>query len=278
MSGKILVIGATGNVGAPLVEALLAKGEKVVAASRKATPVKGAEAVGLDIANPSTIEAALKDVDRMYLLVPGGHLDVVGLTKPLIEAAARNRVKVVLQSVFGVDADDSIPYRQVELALIKSGAAHVILRPTWFSDNFHSYWSHGVKSGTIAVPAAEGKTSFIDVRDIAASAAAVLTTSKHDGKAFNLTGPAALSYGEAAAVLSKVTGRKIAYQPIDDATFIKGLTAAGVPADYAKFLASIFHPVREGWTAAISLAVKELTGKEPRSVETYARDHTKELS
>jgi len=272
------VLGATGNVGKPLVAELVARGEKVKAATRKGSRVEGTEAVAFDLTQPAGLDAALEGVDRLYLMVPGGHLNVIELTAPVIKAAAARKVKVVMQSVFGVDADDSIPYRQVELALVKSGAPHVILRPNWFSDNFQTYWIQGVKSGTIAVPAAEGKTSFIDVRDIAASAAAALTSSKFDGKAFNLTGPAALSYGDAADILSKATGRKIVYQPIDDAAFIKGLTGAGVPQDYANFLASIFHPVREGWTAAVSPAVKELTGQEPRSLQTYAKDHAMELS
>lgn len=278
MSGKILVLGATGNVGTPLVEMLAAKGEKVKAATRKGSKVAGAESVAFDLTAPEGLDAALQGVDRLYLMVPGSYLKVVELTAPVIKAAAARKIKVVMQSVFGVDADDKIPYRQVELALIKSGTPYVILRPNWFADNFHTYWIHGVKSGTIAVPAAQGKSSFIDVRDIAASAAAALTSSKFDGKDFNLTGPAALGYGEAAEILSKVTGRKIAYQPIDDATFIKGLTGAGVPQDYADFLASIFYPVREGWTAAVSPSVKELTGREPRSLQTYADDHAKELS
>ena len=148
----------------------------------------------------------------LYLLVPAGEVNVVGLAGPVVKAAAARKIKVVMQSAIGVDADDSIPYRQVELALISSGTPYVILRPNWFSDNFHTYWIHGVKSGTIAVPAADGKSAFIDVRDIAASAAAALSTSKFDGKAFNLTGPAPLGYAEAAAILSKVTGRQIAYQ------------------------------------------------------------------
>lgn len=278
MGSKILVVGATGNVGRPLVSALLAKGEKVKAASRHATPLEGAEAVAFDLAKPKTHAPALEGVDRLYLLVPAGNINVVELTKPLIEAAASRKIKVVLQTALGVDADDNIPFRQVELALIKSGTPYVILRPNWFSDNFHSYWIHGVKAGVISVPAAQGKSAFIDVRDIAESAAAALTSSKFDGQAFNLTGPKALDYGEAAAILSKATGRKISYQPVDDAAFIKALTGAGVPADYAGFLATIFHPVREGWTAAVSPAVKQLTGHEPRSLEVYAADHRAELA
>lgn len=278
MPGKILVIGANGQVGRPLVAELLAKGENVKVASRSATPVEGTESVGFDLANATSFDSALRGVDRLFLLIPGGHLNVVELTAPIIKAAATRKIKVVFMSVLGVDADDNIPYRKVELSLIGSGTPYVILRPNWFADNFHTYWIHGVKGGTIAVPAAEGKTSFIDVRDIAASAAAALTTSEHDGKAIDLTGPEALSYAEAAAVLSKVTGNTIGYKAIDDATFVKGLTGAGVPTDYANFLASIFYPVREGWTSRVADGVKTLTGKTPRSVEQYAKDHVKLLS
>ena len=197
---------------------------------------------------------------------------------PAVEAAKRHQVKVVFQSVFGVDADDSIPYRQVEIALEHSGLPYVILRPNWFADNFHTYWKVGVAHGSIAVPAAAGKSSFVDVRDVAASAAAALTSDRFDGRAFNLTGPAALSYDEAARIVSTAVGHPVAYTPVDDATFVSLLTGAGVPADYAGFLAAIFHPVREGWTAVGTGDVETLTGRAPRSVETYATDTAARLA
>ena len=278
MPNKILVIGANGNVGTALVAELLAKGEKVKAASRSGKAPAGSEPVTLDLTNPTTIDKALEGVDRLYFLVPAGHVNVVGLATPIIKTAAARKVKVVLQTALGVDASDDIPYRKVELTLINSGTPYVILRPNWFSDNFHTYWIHGVKAGTIALPAAQGKTSFIDTRDIAASAAAALTSNKFDGKAYNLTGPEALNYAEAAEILSKVTSRKIGYTATDDAAFISMLTGAGVPSDYANFLAMIFHPVREGWAAGVTGDVKALTGKEPRSVTTYAKDHAAQLA
>ncbi len=167
-----------------------------------------------------------------------------------------------------------MPYRQAELFLERSGTPFVIVRPTWFADNFHLSWLAGIKAqGVIAVPAADGKSSFIDVRDIARSAAAALRTNQFDGKAFNLTGPSSLSYHEAATILSKVAGKEIRYQPVDDQTFIGILTGVGMPADFASHLASIFYPVREGWVAAVTDGVGTLTGEPPRSFETYAADH-----
>jgi uncharacterized protein YbjT (DUF2867 family) len=273
MAGKILVLGATGNVGKPLVAELIARGETVKAASRSGVAVSGAEGVPFDFADEATFVPALEEVDRAYVLAPTGTLDPVGALLPFLRLAVERKVKIVLQSVYGVDADDSIPYRQVELFVERSGAPYVVLRPNWFTDNFQIFWLEGIRHGSISVPAGEGKSSFIDVRDIAASAAAALTTGRFDGQAFNLTGPEAVSYGEAAAILSKASGRTIAYKPATDSEFITVLVGAGVPKAYAEFLAAIFHPVREGWTAAVSSAVQTLTGRAPRSVEAYAEEH-----
>ncbi|OWV77609.1 NAD(P)-dependent oxidoreductase [Rhizobium sp. R634] len=277
MSNKILVLGATGTVGRHVVEGLLAKGEAVKAASRAGKPVAGAEGVVFDYARPETFGPAFEGVDRAHVLLASGYVDAKGMLLPVIEAAASRKVKVVFQSVIGVDADDSIPYRQVEIALEKSGTPYVILRPNWFSDNFHTFWKPGVDHGQIALPAADGKSSFIDARDIAASSVAALTSSAFDGKAFNLTGPEALSYEQAAAILSETVGKPIAYNAITDEAFITILTGAGVPADYASFLASIFYPVRQGWTAVTTGDVETLTGKPPRSLKTYAADYAAAL-
>ncbi|MFG1227713.1 SDR family oxidoreductase [Xanthobacter wiegelii] len=278
MSGQILVFAANGNVGQPLVAALLAKGEQVKAASRTGTAVGGAQGVAVDIDDASTLARAFEGVDRVFLLAPTGSLDITGRLLPVIEAAAARKAKVVLMTALGVDADEAIPYRQVELALERSGTPFVIVRPNWFADNFHTFWKPGIDHGVIAVPAGDGKTSFIDTRDIAESAAAALTTDRFDGRAFNLTGPEALSYGEAAAVLSRVTGKAIAYTPVDDDGFVGILTGAGVPEPYARFLATLFHPVREGWTARVTGDVETLTGHAPRSLATYAQDNAARLA
>lgn len=277
MSDTILVIGATGTIGQHLVADLLAKGATVKAASRNGTAIAGAQSVVFDYTQPTDFDELLHGVASAYVLVPAGYLNVVALLTPVIQAAAERKVKVVLQTVLGVDADDSTPYRQVELLLERSGTPFVMLRPNWFADNFHTYWLQGIQHGVIAVPAADGKTSFIDTRDIAAAAAAALTSDAFNGKAFNLTGAQALSYAEAASILAEVTGRNIAYQAVDDATFIAMLTNAGLPPDYAAFLAAIFQPVRNGWTAAISDGVQTLTGQPPRSLRQYALDNAAKL-
>lgn len=278
MSGKILVLGANGNVGTPLVKALVAKGENVKAASRSGKPVEGAEGVAFDYSDPATFAAAFEGVDRAYIMLPGGYANAKDLLLPVVHSAIARKIKIVFQSVFGVEADDSIPYRQVEITIEKSGVPYVILRPNWFLDNFHTYWKAGIAHGTIAVPAGSGKSSFVDVRDIAESAAAALTTSRFEGRAFNLTGPEALGYADAATALSTAVGKPISYAAIDDEAFLAMLTGAGVPGDYANLLTAIFHPVREGWTAVVTDAVETLTGHPARSLQVYARDNAANLA
>ncbi|MBY8072677.1 SDR family oxidoreductase [Vibrio fluvialis] len=274
---KVLVLGASGHVGQPLVAELLAKGEQVKAASRSGKAFGAAEGVVFDFADPTTFDAAFDGVDRAYVMLPGGYVESKALLEPVIQAASERNVKVVFQSVLGVDADDSIPYRQVEIALENSGVPYVILRPNWFADNFHTYWKAGIDQGVIGVPAGEGKSSFIDVRDIASSAAAALTTNRFDNQAFNLTGPEALSYAQAAQKISAALGKPVAYQAMEEGAFCDLLKSVGVPADYAEFLTSIFYPVREGWTAGVSDAVATLTGNAPRSLDEYIADHLAEL-
>lgn len=154
----ILVLGANGNVGAPLVRSLLDAGHSVRAAGRSGQAPEGAEPVAFDYADLASFDAAFDGADAAYVLLPAGTVAVRELLLPVIEAAQRHKVKVVLQTAIGVDADESIPFRQVERALEASGLTFVILRPNWFADNFHSYWKAGIDHGIIAVPAAEGKT------------------------------------------------------------------------------------------------------------------------
>lgn len=277
MSGRILVLGATGHVGRPLVRLLVAAGADVAAASRSGASVEGALGVRFDFADEGSIASALDGVDRVFVLAPTGTTDAVGTLGPVVRAATARGAKIVLMSALGVNASDEIPYRQVELAIERSGVPFVILRPNWFADNFQTFWRAGLDHGVIAVPAGEGRTSFIDRRDIAESAAAALLSSKFDGRAFDLTGPDALGYADAAAILSEVIGRPVVYRAIDDDAFVAILVGVGVAEDYARLLASIFHPVREGWTAITTDGVETLTGHAPRTLLTYARDNAAAL-
>ena len=278
MSDKVLVLASTGNIGRSLVAELSRAGEAVRAATRDPSKMRagrGAEAVRFDFQDRGTFGPALKDADRVFLLVPAGEMAPYELLTPFLEEATRGGSrKVVLMTAVGVEASDEIPYRKVELSLERSGARFVLLRPNWFMDNFHTYWQAPIqKGGLIPLPAADSKTAFIDSRDIAAAAAAALRTDRFDRRSFTLTGPESLTYAQAAAILSRAAGRDIRYAPVDDPTFVKSLVEAEVPRAYAEYLAFLFSTVRQGVAEAVTGSVRDLTGRGPRTLEAYAGDH-----
>jgi uncharacterized protein YbjT (DUF2867 family) len=273
---RALILNATGKVSAAVIEALLADGHEVVAASR--TPAGPAHPkltrVRFDYADPSTFEAALDGVDRFFWVSPPMVLDGLALSQPFFDRALPRVKKVVLMTANGVEYSDEIPMRRAELHIERSGVAYTHLRPGWFMDNFHTFWINSILTqGVIALPAADAKSAFVDARDIGACGAAALRRDDVNGKAFAITGPSALTYAEAAAILSAAAAREIRYVPIEDEAFAQGAIGAGIPREYASLLVGLFQAVRAGAAAHVTDSVEHLTGKAARTLEAYARDH-----
>jgi len=265
-------------VGHALIEELTRAGEYVRAATRNPsgfTVSTGVEPVLFDYTDPSTFEAALEGVDRVFLMEPQPPLGAAHkIMIPFVEAAARGMHKIVMMSSLSVEFDTQEPLREVESALKRSGAPFVILRPNWFMDNFHTLWLEPMKqAGIIPLPAADSRSAFIDSRDIAAAAAAAIRGDQFNGRTFALTGPEALGYEDAASTLSKATGRTIQYVPVDDTSFIQSLVDAGLPGDYAQYVTGLFRHTRMGLAAKLSRDVEELTRRTPRTLAQYAQDH-----
>ena len=270
---RILVVGANGTVGSELVKLLRKAGADVVAATSKAPT--GPAQVHLDLATGAGVEQAFDGVDRAFFMAPPGFTNQHEILAPVIDAAARHKLRrVVLQTAYGANAADTNPMRLAELQLEGSGVPYNILRPNWFMQNFNSYWIEGiVKANAIRLPVGDARTSFIDARDIAASAAALLLGEAHQNQAFDLTGGEALTHAEAAAILSGATGRPIAFEDITPEQMLQQLLAAGLPEPYARFLVVILGVLKEGHAAAITDAVHRLTGRAPIGFAQYARDY-----
>ncbi|MES2899423.1 MAG: NAD(P)H-binding protein [Pseudomonadota bacterium] len=270
---RILVVGANGTVGSEIVKLLRSAGEDVVSATSKAPSGRGQ--VRLELASGAGIEQAFAGVDRAFLMAPPGYLNQHEILAPLIEQAAQNRVRrVVLLSAFGADADESTPLRKAELHLERSGVPYNVLRPNWFMQNFNSYWIEGiVKAGLIQLPVADARTSFIDARDIAASAAALLLGETHPNQSFDLTGPESLTHADVAAILTEATGKQIRFEDITPAQMLPQLLAAGLPEAYSQFLVMILGLLKEGGAARITDAVQVITGRAPILFAQYARDY-----
>jgi uncharacterized protein YbjT (DUF2867 family) len=268
-----LILGATGTVGSELVRLLAERGDAPLAATRKPSGAPGE--VALDLATGAGLEAAVAAADSAFLMAPAGRVDQDRLLIPVIDAAAaRGLRRVVLMSAMGADADPDGPLRRVELHLEGSGLPWNVIRPNWFMQNFNSYWLHGIRADNrIALPVGDARGSFIDARDIAAVAAALLARDDLANRAFDLTGGEALSHAEVAGILSRETGREIRFEDAPPEALRAELVAAGLSGAYADFLVTILGYFRLGYSERTTDAVETVTGKAPRRFVDYARDY-----
>lgn len=270
---KVLIVGASGTVGAELSKILKAKGVAIVRATSKKQLEN--DQVHLDVLTGQGRKAAFEGVTHAFFLSPPGHTNQDQLLNPLIDEARAHRLeKVVLMTAMGANADPSAPMRKAELHLEKSGLRYNIIRPNWFMQNFNTFWIQGIlKQGQIFLPTGKAKGSFIDARDIAAVAAELLISNRFDNQDFDLTGPRALDHDEAAALLSRASGRSIGYTDIPPAAMLDGLLSAGLPRPYSEFLLVILGYFKAGYSERVTDAVEKVTGRKPLDFEQYAKDY-----
>jgi len=279
----ILVTGAGGTVGTALVEQLKAQRHAFRAAYHsppKAEKAKqaGVDAVALDFGQPGSLAPALAGIDAVFLLGTGirgqveRELNVVDAAR-----AAGVRRLVKLSSWGAADGRFLIArfHREVESAIEASGLAWTFLRPNGFMQNFLELGIASIRA--IHLPAADARISHIDARDIARVAARVLTTSGHEGKAYELSGPHDLSYREVAGVLSRVLGTQIRYVALTDDAARAHLLATGMPDFHVDHLIDLFRAYRDGAGAAVTFDVRSVTGRDPVSFEQFVRDHADAL-
>ena len=281
MSQKILIIGATGRVGAELVRLLTQKGEAVRAATRSPSTASArlpcfAEAVEFDFDRPETFAPALKGVAKVFLIARPGdnHADKVAI--PFIDMAKKEGVRLIVNlTAMGVEQDDSFMLRILEKYVEASGIPYVHLRPNWFMQNFNSgpMLADIRATGGLHLPASDAKLSFIDVRDIAAVGLAALTEPRHAGNAYTLTGGEALDHYEVVGILSRTAGKTITYVPLSEEVACAALNKAGVAGDLIERWTNFYRIVRQGLCASVTHDAESVLGRPTIAFEQYAKDH-----
>jgi uncharacterized protein YbjT (DUF2867 family) len=161
-----------------------------------------------------------------------------------------------------------------------SGIPYTFLRPPAFMQNFVTQFGHTIKTqNAFYVPAGDAKMSFIDSRDIAAITVGILTRNnsgssrQHENKAYDITGPDAISYGQATDILSSEAGKKISYVNITEEDARKGMKQIGMGDWFIDIMVELFRIIRAGYGSETTTAVEDITGRKPISFAQFAKDY-----
>jgi len=217
--GKIMVTGALGNVGGYVAKYAIANGEEVVCADINVEALTNkygdkARSVYFDFTGSETFNAALDEVDRVFIMRPP-HLGKPEDLKPFIEALkAKGGIKIVsFLSLIGIEHNPIPPHYKIEKYIEKAGLPFCHIRPSFFMQNISGVHAFEIKHfDRIVVPVKKAFTSFIDAEDIGEIVAKILSQpEKHLNKGYSITGPEAIDYYAVEKILSEELGRKITY-------------------------------------------------------------------
>jgi uncharacterized protein YbjT (DUF2867 family) len=285
----ILVMGATGTLGGEVVKQLSSSTPAVnikagVHSAQNVNKVKDGdkvEVVLIDYNKPETLKEALSQVDKLFLLTPDVPNAHELASKLVIEAKKAGIRHIVKQSVMGADLEADVGtfrlHRQAEEIIEQSGIPFTFLRPNEFMQNFINFHSHFIKNNNaFYLPLEDAKVSLVDVRDIAAVAVKSLTedtSDKHNNKTYLITGPEALSYYQAAEILSSATDKKISYVNISEEEARGAMKEMGMSDWLINTISELHDYFRKGNASQVSSAVEEVTGKKPISFSQFAKDY-----
>lgn len=277
-SCRILVVGATGNTGRPIAAELGELGFTVRTATPHAAPPEHrGEHVHFDWQDPTNHEEVIAGVDRMYLIAPGLAEDPERIMIPFIERALSKGVRrvVILSASAVAEGDPGLGL--VHRFLHQQVPEWTVLQPSWFMQNFSAprhHLSQSIKrAGVITTATGDGRVAFVDARDIAAVGARALADVTPHNTAHVITGPAALSYRQVAALLSQATGRDIYHQAVSVTAMTQYLMHAGMPEAYAQFLAELDELIRQGQQSQVTATVQRVTGHAPRTFAAFVQEN-----
>jgi len=280
MSERVTVIGALGNVGAPLVDRLLLRKVTVRAAHYDLKRVKErfgdqVEAALFDFDDALTISATLKGTDRLFLIRPPQITNVEKYLYPVIDTAKEFGVKqIVFLSLIGIENNKQVPHYKVEQYIKASGIPYTMIQPGFFMQNLSTTHLVEIRDrDEIFVPVGLGKTAFIDIRDIAEVIAQVLAEPGHENKSYELTGNEAVDYDEVAEIFSKVLNREIVYTKPSAVKFLWKSWRSGTKLPFALVMTWLYNQTKNGMGEKVTPTVEDLLQRPPLSMQQFVTDH-----
>jgi NAD(P)H dehydrogenase (quinone) len=281
----IVVTGATGQLGRLTVEALLRRGvpaSQIVATGRNLEGIKDLADRGVvvrraDFADPESLAAAFEGAGKLLLVSASIPVDErLANHRRAIDAALAAGVSLVAYtSMAHADTATTIlaaTHRVTEEYLRERDVPTVLLRNSWYLDNYTAQLPLALQHGAFIGAAGEGRVSAASRADFAEAAAAVLTTEGHAGAVYELGGDEAFTLAELAATVSAVTGKPIAYTDLPTAEFAGALTGAGLPDELAEVLADADRGLGLGELFSGSGDLSRLIGRPTTSLADAVAD------
>ena len=278
----ILITGATGNNGKEIIRHLTEMGQRVRALVRK--PAEAAKLAGSkiemaagDFDLPETLDAALQGVEKAFLLTPVAE-HFVQWQKDFIEAAQRAKIRHLVKfSGMGADPRSASEllrlHAETDDLLRSSGIPFTILQPNSFHQNMLSSANTIKAQGVFYLPLKDASQSTVDIRDISAVAARVLTTFGHEGKTYVITGPETLTYQQVAEKLSSVLDRKIQYVDVPISTAADGMRKSGMPDWNVRVVSELLAYFATGAATTVTDSVPSLLSRPATSFEQFVKDY-----
>jgi uncharacterized protein YbjT (DUF2867 family) len=276
----ILVIGGTGTTGTEVIKELSRLGATTRALVRKRSTtidLPGIQQVLGDLERAETLSPALEGVTSA-LLLSSPSPDAARLQGNFIEAARRAKLPhLVRHSAFGTAAGSRArlfrQHAEVEKHVQDAGVPYTFLRPAQFMQNFLTMKDSIVGRGEFYAPQGKGRVNLVDVRDVAAVTARVLTEGGHEAKTYEITGPEAISYDRVAEAFSQALRRPVRYVDVPPETFRQNLVQFGIPDWMADGLIELYDIWRNNGATQVTDVVEKVGKKKPNSIDTFARDY-----
>ena len=281
---KILVTGATGNVGPRVVQGLRERGVPVRAFVRdpgKAQAMLGddVELVIGDFGDAGSIRAALDGVDGVFLACSNQPRQVEYETRVIDTAGEMGVRRIVKLSALGAEIRSPVAFwdwhARIENHLRASDVPFVILRPTFSMANLLASAEAIKYTGKLFAPAGDACISMVHPQDVAAVASIALIGDRHESGTYTLTGPEPITFGQVAGYLRGALGREIEYLNVPDEAALQGMTEQGLPEFVAAQIVTVFGILRGGAQEQTTDTVRSLTGRDPHSFAEFARDHAR---
>ena len=279
---RILVTGATGNVGSRVVRELRERGVAVRAfvrdpARAAAMLGEGVELAVGDFGDSGSLRRALEGVEGVFLGCSNQPRQFEYETRAIDAAKQMGVRRIVKLSARGTEKGSPVAFwdwhAQIEDHLQGSDVPSIILRPSFSMANLLASAEAVQYTGKLFVPAGDARISMIHPQDVAAVASVALIEDGHEGETYTLTGPEEITFGEVAARLSEAAKREIGYLNVPDEAALQGMTEQGLPEFVAAQIVTVFTILRQGAQERTTDTVRSLTGREPRGFAEFAREH-----